>query len=469
MFSRLVAMQRRQLAAARGRSAGSRVGMCPSGIHTAAVILSDNSDRPRDRDGRSASSAKHASGSDEDMQSLESLFDMFDSADNARPDSTAKTPPLKDQVSSKAHDRTSDSADINFDDLLSVISQNRSIDRDAPNSAISTKVPRFKPAKARKLDLDDDDLEIDDLSATDEPIQQKNAAFNRRAPANHNQRDDPMQEFERILADMAGSGTEAYKASKPAPLFWDEKDVSQSQGKDASFLDELNPQSLFENEHRISAYSAGKLVGDPSQISQLAKRVQQLSQKAQEHDHGPEPIQGRRQRTTDPAKLDRELEQNQLSALTSCRSVPALSKFVFMDLLSRKASATKGLATARPSPTVYAETVRRARELKAPSIGFYLYGHCRTRMGLADRLRVLNHEMYSELLITAWRSKSDISAVLLIIQDVIAMGVVGRLDMERQIDQIAVELRKVFNMPNIADLVLSLKSKIAFSSTFSAK
>ncbi|KAJ2420613.1 hypothetical protein IWW41_005759 [Coemansia sp. RSA 2522] len=90
-------------------------------------------------------------------------------------------------------------------------------------------------------------------------------------------------------------------------------------------------------------------------------------------------------------------------------------------------------------------------------------------MRLADRLRVLNYEMYSELLTTAWRCNSDISAVLLIMQDVIAMGVIGRRDMERQIDQIIVELRKVYKMPNIADLVLSLKDKITFNtnSTYS--
>ncbi|KAJ2355182.1 hypothetical protein GGF43_002836 [Coemansia sp. RSA 2618] len=278
-----------------------------------------------------------------------------------------------------------------------------------------------------------------------------------------------MQEFERILADMAGSNTKAYKASKPAPLFWDEAEANKNQSSHGGFLEDLSPNTLFEDGHRVSAFSAGKLAGDSTQISSLAKRIQKLSKSAM-YMQRKEDLYRKKKNMSEAATLDYEQEQLHLSALSFCNSVPKLSKFVLTSLLSRSSGKAQGMTGARPSPVVYAEVVRIARELKAPSIGIYLYNHCRGRMDLLDRLRVLNHAMYSELLTTAWRCKSDISLVLLIMQDIVAMGVVGQRDMERQIDQIIVELRKVYNMPNIADLVLSLKKKITFKSTsFSTK
>ncbi|KAJ2162691.1 choline-phosphate cytidylyltransferase [Coemansia sp. RSA 552] len=268
---------------------------------------------------------------------------------------------------------------------------------------------------------------------------------------------DPMQEFERILEDMAGSGTKAY-TSKPQPLFWDEKGINQG-GEASTFLEELNPQSLFGSGPRASAFSAGTLRGDPNMISSLAARVQRINKTQAPNSPSAE------HESCDAkglSKLDQELERKQLSKLTTCHSVPALSSFMINDLLSLRSTVLKDKTRARPSPRVYAEAIRMAREMGAPSIGLYLYNHCYTRMKLRDRLLVLNHDVYAELLASAWDAQKDISAVLHLMQDLVGLGVVGNRELERRIDKIIVELHMAHGMHSISGHVERLKEKMSF-------
>ncbi|KAJ2658295.1 hypothetical protein IW148_004765 [Coemansia sp. RSA 1199] len=481
-IGRLVALQRRRLTAASGARmavvSGShtrlKLRMRNCMIHTSAVtkMPDHNDDGSQHQDGSEpkeahVSSDSKSKGTDEAIDSLESIFDMVDSLDKAKSDNI---PSLKSQISkpnpSNPEDQTDSSQTLNFDDLFSAISQNRNINQTTQST--TPKIPRFEPTSEPK-DYDNGETSIDDMFLDMDEEYAKSSSSKSHISKGYGGSDDPMQEFERILADMAGSDTKAYKAIKPAPLFWNEDEIKKSEGSRNGFLDDLSPQSLFEGGYKASAFSAGRLVGDTTQISSLALRIQRISEDTRHKESRSDAKHRRKQDLTKASKMDQDLERNLLSALGFCRSVPQLSKFVFMTLLSPRSNAIKGLPDARPSPVVYAEVVRISRELKAPSIGMFLYNHCRTGMRLADRLRVLNYEMYSELLTTAWRCNSDISAVLLIMQDVIAMGVIGRRDMERQIDQIIVELRKVYKMPNIADLVLSLKDKITFNtnSTYS--
>ncbi|KAJ1792863.1 hypothetical protein LPJ67_001436 [Coemansia sp. RSA 1938] len=470
-IGRLVALQRRRLTAASSVRTRLQLRMRNCMIHTSAVtrIPDHNDDGSQHQNGSESKEARVSNdgkpkSTDEAIDSLESIFEMVDSKDKAKP----AIPSLKSQLStpnsSNAEDTTDSSQTLNFDDLFSAISQNRSINQTTQST--TPKIPRFEPTTKPK---DYDETSIDDMFLdTDNEFAAKSSTGKSHI-SQYGGSDDPMQEFERILADMAGSDTKAYQATKPAPLFWNEDEIKKSEGSRNGFLDDLSPQSLFEGGYKASAFSAGRLVGDTTQISSLALRIQRISEDTRHKESRSDAKHKRKQDLTKASKMDQDLERNLLSALGFCRSVPQLSKFVFMTLLSPKSNANKGMHDARPSPVVYAEVVRISRELKAPSIGMFLYNHCRTGMRLADRLRVLNYEMYSELLTTAWRCNSDISAVLLIMQDVIAMGVIGRRDMERQIDQIIVELRKVYKMPNIADLVLSLKDKITFNtnSTYS--
>ncbi|KAJ2499128.1 hypothetical protein GGH96_003788 [Coemansia sp. RSA 1972] len=478
-IGRLVALQRRRmtvasstrLIAVSGVRTRLQLRMRNCMVHTSAVAgMPDHSDDGSQHQDGSEPKEAHASNdskpksTDEAIDSLESIFDMVDSLDKAKP----AIPSLKSQLStpnsSNAEDQTDSSQTLNFDDLFSAISQNRNINQTTQST--TPKIPRFEPTTEPK---DYDETSIDDMFLDMDNEFAAKSSTSKSHISKYGGSDDPMQEFERILADMAGSDTKAYQATKPAPLFWNEDEIKKSEGSRNGFLDDLSPQSLFEGGYRASAFSAGRLVGDTTQISSLALRIQRISEDTRHKESRSDAKHRRKQDLSKASKMDQDLERNLLSALGFCRSVPQLSKFVFMTLLSPKSNANKGMHDARPSPVVYAEVVRISRELKAPSIGMFLYNHCRTGMRLADRLRVLNYEMYSELLTTAWRCNSDISAVLLIMQDVIAMGVIGRRDMERQTDQIIVELRKVYKMPNIADLVLSLKDKITFNtnSTYS--
>ncbi|KAJ2846612.1 hypothetical protein IWW36_004269 [Coemansia brasiliensis] len=393
---------------------------------------------------------------------------MLDSSNSASQSETDRIPSLRDQFADEQSitNKQQQNRDA-FSEIFSVVSQNYSRDEKLQGTRTKETMPRFEAFDANESDLKDADMEIDDFISSigkndiATPVRPRDHGNTGSSDAN----EDVMNEFERILADMAGSDTEAYKSAKPAPLFWSESEINKSRSSEPSFLDKLSPESLFKGGLRSSAFSAGKLVGDPNQISTLAKRVQELSRLQKKKATKSKPSQEANNLVAgNSLEDDQRLERAQLGALATCFSVPDLSKFVFNDLISRRASIRKGLIQARPSPVVYAEVIRISRELKAPSIGLYLYDYCRTRMKLYDRLRVLNSQVYSELLTLVWRCKRDISAVLLIMQDIIAMGIIGGRDMERQIDQIVVELTKMYNMPNIADLVGSLRKKITFSS-----
>ncbi|KAJ1727594.1 hypothetical protein LPJ61_004488 [Coemansia biformis] len=372
---------------------------------------------------------------DEDLRSLESILELLDSPDEARPaKSVDGTPPLRQ--SRRRHEpagddgRGADGPDTTMDDLFSAIDENR----------------RFggRPQKGggRRAGSAGDWRKGPD------------------APDSGGGDTDPMLEFERILADLAKNDTKAYTPDKPAPLFWDEDTIDGEFGSGGRFANKLSPRMLFESGPRASAYSAGRLVGDPDKVSDIAARLRRISRDTNQHDgrsgRGAGYVQGQQ-------RQNRELEQNLLSRLALCRSVPALSSFVFADLISRSATVAKGMAAAQPSSAVYAEVIRKARELQAPSIALYVFNYCCTRMRLADRLRVLNHEVCSELLATAWHGQRDISLVFLVMQNTVATGISSGRGLDRQIDQIAADLRMSYNMPEAASNVLSLKSKIMAS------
>ncbi|KAJ2078592.1 hypothetical protein H4R24_004370 [Coemansia sp. RSA 988] len=396
---------------------------------------------------------------DDAVRSLESIFDLLDFPGKNSPTTTgsrqsSREKHLRDKKSVD-WSRNTDSDDVSFDDLLSTISQ--SDNRDGERNKKTPK-PRFKNYTEKSTDgLDDMFMAMD---------QENFRGPSRRPqhnPPNHSDDpEDPMQEFERILADMADNETKAYKQSRPAPLFWDEDAINKEHGSTSSFIADLGPKSLFERGPHASAFSAGKLQGDENTISEIAARVQRISRQAQKTKPHRQIFEGGvNAESREQSKVDRKLEQNQLSKLTSCRSVVSLSEFVISDLFSRKASATKGLQKARPSATVFTEVVKMAREYNVPSIALYVYNHCCTHLGLADRLRVLDGAMYSELLATVWQQQRDISTVLLLIRDIVMMGVSGGRELERQIGMISVDLRKDYNMVDISNHVLALKKKIA--------
>ncbi|PIA16335.1 hypothetical protein COEREDRAFT_97513 [Coemansia reversa NRRL 1564] len=348
---------------------------------------------------------------DDAVRSLESIFDLLDFPEKGSSTMTGSRQPPREGHSRDNRamdwDRNADSNNVSFDDLLSTISQsgNRGSERSK------------KPSKARfdnYTKKSDDGLDAM-FSAMDEDGFRGSSERRQRSPSNQSgDPEDPMQEFERILADMADNETQAYKQSRPAPLFWDEDAINKEHGSTSSFIADLGPKSLFERGPRASAFSAGKLQGDENTISEVAARVQRISRKAQKSKERKQSHEdGVTAESREQSKADRKLERIQLSKLTSCRSVVTLSEFVINDLFSRKASAAKGLQKARPSSAVYTEVVKMAREYNAPSLALYVYNHCCTRLGLADRLRVLDGAMYSELLATRhcddgckWRTRA---------------------------------------------------------------
>ncbi|KAJ2800923.1 hypothetical protein H4R20_003874 [Coemansia guatemalensis] len=435
-------------------------------LHTCSLAhnsIGSRRDPDRDSIPEGASAAHSAedgtNAKDDAVRSLESIFDLLDFPEKSSSAmSGSRQPPRERNSRDKKNvnwSRNADSEDVSFDDLLSTISQSGS--RDGERNKQTPKA-RFDSYIEKSNDgLDDMFLSMDEESF------RGSSGKRQRIPPSHNaDPEDPMQEFERILADMADNETKAYKQSRPAPLFWDEDAINKEHGGTSSFIADLGPKSLFERGPRASAFSAGKLQGDENTISEIAARVQRISRKAQKSKDQRQSLEGGvNAESREQSKADRKLERNQLSKLTSCRSVVTLSEFVINDLFSRKASATKGLQKARPSAAVYTEVVKIAREYNAPSIALYVYNHCCTRLGLADRLRVLDGAMYSELLATVWQQQRDISTVLLLIRDIVMMGVSGGRELERQIGMISVDLRKDYNMEDIANHVLALKKKIA--------
>ncbi|KAJ2788289.1 hypothetical protein GGI15_000094 [Coemansia interrupta] len=283
---------------------------------------------------------------------------------------------------------------------------------------------------------------------------------------------DPMSEFERILADLADNDTEVFNRGHRAPLFWDSENrknpkynrpsKNNNNEDEDDFLKELTPESLFKQGPRASAFSAGKLKSDPQNISSMAARIMENTKLVKnKNDHQPQqPLkQSKISMKRDPPGF-KEMEQNQLGKLSMCRSVTALSTFVYEDLLSLKRPAKGGSAPPLPSPLVYADAIRVARELREPQIALFIYNFCHTHMNLTDRLRILDSPVYEELLATTWNSMRDISAVMRILQDAIAMGVVANSQLERQIDQIIIEVQKLYHMQDIANQLIVLKRKI---------
>ncbi|KAJ2742514.1 hypothetical protein GGI20_004425 [Coemansia sp. BCRC 34301] len=319
----------------------------------------------------------------------------------------------------------------------------------------------------------DEDPDLADLlSAIDKNPANHGSSERPAASGNKSQRGkaDPMAEFERILSDLAANDTEVYKRNRPAPLFWNEGGDSESgqnmaNGRRAKFIDDLEPESLFEAGPRSSAFSAGSLKSDPRRISGTASRVLKLSadakraqacQTAQPHTGSwageEEPgMTGRRQ-----TRREMDIEQAQLSRLSQCHSVAVLSSIIYSQLISAKAS-----PGARPSPLVFTEAIRVARELQSPRTAYFVYNYCRTRLSLMDKLNVLNAAFYEELLATAWVSLRDISAVVSIIQDAVSLGVICDDRLDAQISLIIIELHKIYDLPGTANQIAELKSKLS--------
>ncbi|KAJ2057232.1 hypothetical protein GGI17_005766 [Coemansia sp. S146] len=281
---------------------------------------------------------------------------------------------------------------------------------------------------------------------------------------NKRQRDksDPMAEFERILSDLAANDTEVYKRNRPAPHFWDEGSGSGEGvegGRRAKFIDDLEPESLFEPGPRSSVFSAGSLTSDPRRISVTASRVLRLSaeaKRAQDHQAASRNGEVSKMAGGQQTRREMDIEQGQLSRLAQCQSVSALSSFIYSQLI-----ATKATSGVRPSPLVFTESIRVARELQSPHTAYFIYNYCRTRLSLIDKLNVLNVSFYEELLTTAWTSLRDISAVVSIIQDAISLGVICDDRLDAQIGLIIIELHKIYDLPGTANQISELRSKMS--------
>ncbi|KAJ2254542.1 hypothetical protein GGI13_002098 [Coemansia sp. RSA 455] len=309
----------------------------------------------------------------------------------------------------------------------------------------------------------DEDPGIDDLLSAIDSNAASRGSSGRYADTTDNgrQRDksDPMAEFERILSDLAANDTEVYKRNRPAPHFWDEGGSGEGLeggGRRAKFIDDLEPESLFEPGPRSSTFSAGTLTSDPRRISGTASRVLKLSaeaKRAQEQQIGSRDgeVAGGQQ-----TRREMDIEQAQLSRLAQCQSVSALSSFIYSQLI-----ATKDSAGVRPSPLVFTESIRVARELQSPHTAYFIYNYCRTRLSLIDKLNILNVSFYEELLTTAWTSLRDISAVVSIIQDAISLGVTCDDRLDAQIGLTIIELHKIYDLPGTANQISELRSKMS--------
>ncbi|KAJ2853008.1 hypothetical protein GGI22_005043 [Coemansia erecta] len=285
-----------------------------------------------------------------------------------------------------------------------------------------------------------------------------------------NEDDEAMKEFERILSDMATRKDEVYKqrSQRPAPLFWQDRGIGK-EGQD--FIKDLGPEMLFKSGPRASAYSANKLAGDMSKVSALAKR---LRRKPAKDESDPAPRVGELKRRVERrgatshvsgrlGKRDMELEQVLLSRLANCTSVPRLSSFVYDEIEGKNIATIRGFPDALPSPLVYAETIRKARELGVPSVALYVFRHCRSFIDVMSKTRVLNSDVYEELLLTAWGAMRDPVAASFVIRDAIIMGVAASASMVRYIDQIVFELRTTYSMDSAAARITQLKNGLEFS------
>ncbi|KAI9503407.1 hypothetical protein GGI25_001838 [Coemansia spiralis] len=406
------------------------------------------------------------SDNEEDTIDLDSIFKLLETPpqkDQNRPSDTAGKP-RKDklaadcQLSSSKNTKDGED-DLDIDDFFKSFTNEKKPQADKPKAS-------YQPRNSKGVKDDEDELDIDDFfkSITSDNTDQVSKL---EQPSKHDSLDDydvddPMKEFERILSDMAAKNEPVYKKDRPAPLFWE----NRSNAKSDNFLKQLSPELLFECGPRSSAFSAGKLVGDSAQISPLAARIRKQSGI---HKEDKLPIKNKagaktRRGITEFAggkvdKRDMELEQRLLNRLANCTSVPKLTNFVISEIEGDNIAKVKGIVDALPSPVVYAELIRKARELQVPEIAFYVYNRCRNTLDVINKLRVMNADVYEELLTTAWATQQDFTAAAFIIQDAISMGVNVSSRMMRYIDQIIVELEKVYGMPTLANKFTVLKGK----------
>ncbi|KAJ1955928.1 hypothetical protein EC988_001611 [Linderina pennispora] len=344
--------------------------------------------------------------------------------------------------------------------------------------------PQAPPRASRKAEPTTDDFDLDDIfklidansAATDRLVtnQSRSPAKAPQSPKHGEDRYDPMAEFERILSDLASDDTEVYKRSRPAPGFWDESSGQLSRAQDSKINETLDPEGLFKEGPLASLFSARKLTSNPSAISPLAKRIQKADRIAKEQ--GLLQTSGKiGQATTTAAALapvdankEDQDEQILLARLAQCQTVSALAAFV-TSALGRQGPAATADATAaspelhtRPSAAVVAEAIRLAREMQAPPMAYYIYNLCRTQLDLIDKLRVLDSRVYEEMLLTAWATRRDISAVMFVMQDLVGMGVTGQGGLRRQISTVVKDLHDIYLMPEEASRIEALKHKIYF-------
>ncbi|KAJ1963345.1 hypothetical protein GGI12_002113 [Dipsacomyces acuminosporus] len=366
------------------------------------------SDAARNPSAESKDRRKHRDS--DDVLELDSVFDMLQLPGN-RASGTADGQALSDKLSSSRSNGMYQEEDVSLDDIFSMFDENTKRKPDQTERSPST-LP---------------------------------------AARSH----DPMEAFERILSDLAAENAQVYKKERPAPRFWDEDGGQTSPQQDRRFKKALDPEQLFKKGPRVSAFSAGKLASDPSRISSLAARIQKETAAA-----GGEGALGMQSKPR--MNRDKEAEQIQLSRLAQCQSLPALTKLAGSILLARRSADQHQSAepAVRPSPLVAAQMIKLAREFQAPYFAYYIYNHCRTELDLADKLRVLDSPVYEELLVTAWSSKRDISAVIFILRDLIAVGVTASGGLARQIDKIITDLHKEHSLPKVAAKITALKNKI---------
>ncbi|KAJ2645549.1 hypothetical protein GGH99_008237, partial [Coemansia sp. RSA 1285] len=131
----------------------------------------------------------------------------------------------------------------------------------------------------------DDDIFSDWPNEEDEWSSSSNNSSNRKSGGKDTTKDNGggragdfnvMDEFERILSDMATKKEKVYKdgSQRPPPLFMQNMGIDRSGQK---FLSELGPDTLFQRGPRASAYSANRLAGDMAMASPMAIRMSRLT------------------------------------------------------------------------------------------------------------------------------------------------------------------------------------------------
>ncbi|KAJ2559580.1 hypothetical protein EV175_000263 [Coemansia sp. RSA 1933] len=351
------------------------------------------------------------------------------------------------------------------------------------------------PNGAHQQSTSNNDVDIDallgsivgsDSSAKTEPSVPYTEMFSNSAKQQGNEKKNDngsaMHEFERILSDMAMRKETVYKQrnERPAPLFWREQGIGK---KDQEFIEDLGPGTLFKQGPRASAFSANKLASDMSLVSPLAKRVGRMSardaeekvqaaflerQKQQQSLMGSAAMRKQVEKRGATnfisgrlGKRDSDLEQVLMSRLAGCTTVPRLTSFVYDEIENCNSAIIRGIPDALASPVVYAETIRRARELGVPQIGFYVFRHCRRFLDTMGKTRVLHANVYEELLVTAWGAMRDPMAAAFVLRDAVTMGVPASASMARYIDQIVMELHSSHAMHDAVVRIGRLKASLS--------